>query len=105
MRWRSQAVGLRWLLLPRAVPVIADFHTSASRLVSELGPAANPVRTSEVVNVHASFHASFPGDLISVDAGWSADVMQFNNALGGLFQDVAFDASRLDRFVFYLEPE
>ncbi len=42
--WRNSAVGLRYVVLPRALPFVAEIQLSYSRLETEQGPAEDPVR-------------------------------------------------------------
>lgn len=105
LRWQNDAVGLRYLVLPRVLPVIAGLHVSYAKLRSELGPAGNPVRTSAIDDIRVALDASFPGERIAVDAGWNVDIVQFTSELGGLYQNVDLDTDRLNHIAFYVEPE
>lgn len=105
VRWKNQAIGLRYLTFPRLYPVISDLHVSVSRLDSELGPPDAPTRRSQVRNIRVWLNGTFPGEHVSVDAGWTFDQLRFRSDLGGLYQNVELRASRLNHLAFYVEPE
>lgn len=105
LRWQNHAVGIRYLVLPRILPVMADFHASYSHLNSEQGVPDDPTRTSTIENFRVSLDATFFNRNSTFDAGWAVEIGSIANELGGLFQNVDERQARPIRVAAYLEPE
>ena len=105
VRWQNDALGLRYLLLPRVLPVVADLHISYSRLNSELGPQDDPTRASTIESTEARLDAHFPGDDVDVDAGITVRLISLSSGLGGLYQNIELKRVSLDQLANYLQIE
>ncbi len=105
LRWQNTAYGVRYLVMPKLLPVVADLHVSYSQLGSEQGPEAAPVRTSEINNTRVSLDATFFRERGTVEAGWKAEVINLGSELGGLFQNTFTRNSKTIHMSAYLEPE
>ncbi len=103
--WQNTAVGLRYVVLPRALPFIAEIMLSYSHLRSEQGPANNPVRISRVggFNYAANMTSFYSRTEWKWGLYWRAP--EVRSTLGGLFQDIEFGYSRRHKAGLYLEPE
>ncbi|HUF08813.1 MAG TPA: TonB-dependent receptor [Rhodothermales bacterium] len=103
IRWVNEAVGLRFLVLPQIVAVMADFHVSYSRLRTELGDPEAPSRTSSIENTHVGIDATYFGDRIDAEAGTSVRVSTLNSEIGGLFQNIELRFASITNWGNYLE--
>lgn len=106
VRWKNWGVGARHLAVPSTLPVVTDFRLSISGLRTELGPSEAPTRSSRVRTTRIAFDAQFPGEQVSIQAGFEGSFSRFSHELGGLYQDTFTDErTTLDHIVMYLEPE
>ena len=105
IRWRNQAASLRWLILPRLLPVSAELRLAHSRLESELGPRGEPTRTSAISNTHLTLDATFPGERTNVEAGMAIRFVSPKTSLDGLFQNVEARGGGVSHVALYAEPE
>ena len=97
VRWENLAGGVRYLALPRILPVIVDAHLSFSRLNTELGPQGEPTRSSSVETTRLSLDATFLGERVDVETGFAAEFYTLASELGGLYQNVETQATSLDQ--------
>ncbi|HET6569848.1 MAG TPA: TonB-dependent receptor [Rhodothermales bacterium] len=104
VRWQNQAVGLRYVVLPKILPVTATLRVSDARLHEEQGPRAAPYRVSTVHTTTLALDASFSGQRVDVDAGWAIESFDINSELGGTFQGLALHQSEFTGASMYLEP-
>jgi len=103
--WRNAAVGLRYVVLPRALPFVAEVHLSYSFLETNQGPANNPVRWSKISGFQYAVYMNSFYQRTQWKWGlyWRAPEITAN--LGGLFQDLDFGMSRRHKAGLYIEPE
>ena len=105
IRWKNQALGVRYIVLPRVFPILFEGHASYTKLNSDLGPQDDPTRTSSIENMHLSLDGTYYDDLADWNVGTSLRRITIDNELGGLYQNVE---NRFERFVhwgLYAEPE
>ena len=105
IRWKNEAVGLRFLMLPRFVSIMADLHISYSRLQTELGDPSEPSRVSEIENTHVALDATYFGDVIDAEAGTSLRVSQLQSEIGGVYQNIELRYATVSNWGSYLEFE
>ena len=105
VRWENLSAGFRYLVLPRKFPLSADIRSSWSRLATELGPRADPVRESRIANRHLSAEATFHGDRTDVDAGIALRVVTTSSRLDGLYQRIAVDSEHAQHVAAFVEPQ
>lgn len=105
IRWSNAGVAGRYLVLPRALPVRAEALFSVSRLVSEVGPADNPSRSSTIDGFKASVDVSYFSRRMDIHAGLHAQTPIPESRLGGLFQNVRASRDVVGQVAFYVEPE
>ena len=103
--WRNAAVGLRYVVLPRALPFIAEVHLSYSFLETEQGPANDPVRWSQISGFQYAVHMNSFYQRTQWKWGLYWRAPQVIADLGGLFQDPNFGKSRRHKAGLYVEPE
>ncbi len=105
VRWRNRALGMRYLIAPRAIPILSELLVSYSRLDSELGPADDPIRSSytEMINVALNITNYFG----NTQMHWGGFLREprLDARLGGLFQDVETDPGRSVNAGGYIEPD
>ena len=105
VRWSNRALGLRYLLLPRAYPFMMDIRLSYSSLDSELGIEEEPVRFSQIQNVQAVVDATFYNEKTDIHTGVQVRSMTVESELGGLFQNIDTRRSAFEQGAVYIEPE
>ena len=105
VRWQNRAIGLRYLIMPRILPVLADLHLSYSGLETELGPRNVPTRFSSIDDIHLALDATFLGDRVDVEAGLALRFVSINSELGGLYQNVELALTQTDIVSYYVQPE
>ena len=105
VRWTNTAIGLRYVVLPRSLPFVAEILLSYSQMRSELGPRDAPVRWSDIrgynyaVNMTNFFRrAEWKWGLF-----WRAP--EITSLLGGVYQNVEFGFSRRHKAGLYIEPD
>ena len=105
VRWYNDAIGLRLLMLPQIVAIMADLHVSYSRLRNEQGVPDDPARTSEIENTHVALDATYFGDRIDAEAGTSLRVSKIRSEIDGIYQNVEFRYADVTHWGSYLELE
>lgn len=104
IRWRNEAIGLKWMFVPSMMPAIMNVSLSRSRHHTEFGPDADPIRISSIEHTRISASASFERDRSSWDGGWEVLLADATNHLDGTFQLPETSASSFVEFGFYLQP-
>ena len=105
IRWKNQAFGLRYLLLPHILPISSDLRVSHSRLDAEQGSRDDPSRVSSIWETNVSLDGAFYGPKVDAQAGIVLRLLSSRTDLGGLYQNTEFKGSSLDHLAFYAEPE
>ena len=105
IRWHNDAVGLRYLILPRIVSIMADLHVSHSRLRSELGEPDDPSRISSIQNTHVSIDATYFGDRVGAIAGTDFRTSTLESQIGGLYQNIELRFASVSNWGSYLEMD
>lgn len=105
VRWENMAIGARYLVLPKRVPFVAEVLLSFSRLRTELGPKAAPVRASEFdgFNYAVNMTNFFRNGAWKWGLFWRAP--EITSLLGGVFQNIEFGFSRRHKAGAYIEPD
>ena len=101
--WRNEAVGARFLFLPRIVAVLVDLHLSFSRLRNNLGPKDHPTRSSTIQNTYLALEATYFGERLDVQAGSTLRISSLESELGGLYQNVEVRDVGVTNWGSYLE--
>ena len=103
--WRNAAVGLRYVVLPRALPFVAEIQLSYSYLNTDQGPANDPVRWSRISGFQYAVHMNSFYQRTQWKWGLYWRAPQVTAHLGGLFQDLEVGVSRRHKAGIYLEPD
>jgi len=105
VRWRNQAIGGRYLVLPGNSPVLADITFSYSRIDTELGPESNPIRSSLTSRFNTAADMTFYGGAADIRWGLFARTLRLSSDLGGLFQNLELKNEYLTEVGIYAEPD
>lgn len=105
VRWTNQAIGFRYLMLPRTSPLLAEVQASVSKLGSETGPRGVANRTSDIHSFNSSIHITTYAGSSEIGFGAYFRVTELSTQLGGLYQNLDSDDSRLSKIGFYAEPD
>lgn len=105
VRWTNQAIGVRYIVLPGDAAVFADFAVSYSSLESELGPDANPIRSSNISRFNTSADMTFYGGAADVRWGIFARTIKLESKLDGLFQNLESRKEFVTEVGIYVEPD
>jgi len=92
VKWTSQAIGARYILLPKRIPVQAELLMSYSSIENTLGQAANPSRRAITHEVNASANITHFNPRVDISWGIHARFSELNSELGGVFQNIMQDA-------------
>ena len=105
IRWKNTALGLRHLVLPRALPILGEALFSWSRLQTEYGPRDEPSRTTDIDNYN--FEVNFTNFGQSVEVGWGffARNVELTANLGGTYQNIVDNFVRSTNAGGWVEPE
>ncbi|MXZ05183.1 MAG: TonB-dependent receptor plug domain-containing protein, partial [Rhodothermaceae bacterium] len=103
--WRNAAVGVRYVVLPRALPFVAEIQLSYSYLKTDQGPADDPVRWSRISGFQYAVHMNSFYQRTQWKWGLYWRAPQVTAHLGGLFQDLEVGVSRRHKAGIYLEPD
>jgi len=102
MRYQNTAVGGRFLMLPKIIPVMVDLHLSYSHLNNEIGSKENPVRTATIGNTYLALEATYFGDRIDAEAGTTLRISSVKSELSGLYQNIETRDLRITNWGNYL---
>jgi carboxypeptidase family protein/TonB-dependent receptor-like protein len=103
-RWNNQAYGIRYLVLPKNFPVLADFNVSYSRLQTGFGDPDDPIRSGRLGALNTTADVThFSGD-IEVKWGIFARTMEISSELGGLYQNLFRRHEFVTEVGMYVEP-
>ena len=103
--WRNTAIGVRYLVAPRTLPILGEVLVSVSRLESAFGPRDEPIRTSNLEVVNVAINMTNFGQHAEVKWGFFLRAPTTDTALGGLFQSLTFGRGAPTNAGAYLEPE
>lgn len=104
VRWSNRALGVRHIILPRALPILGEVSFTYSNLESEFGPREEAVRFVRADNysLEANFTNFVPGR--NVDWGFFVRNIELTADLGGQFQNLITNFVRSTNAGAYIEP-
>lgn len=103
--WTNTALGLRYVVLPRALPFIAEILLSYSRMETDQGPSGDPVRWARIEGFQYAARMTSFYERTQWKWGLYWRAPQITAHLGGLFQDLDEGFSRRHKAGVYLEPD
>ncbi len=104
LRWRNEAVGVRWTFVPSLFPVITSVNVSRSRHHTEFGPEGAPLRRSTISHTRVATYASFEDGPTSWEGGWEVLLADAFNYHEGLFALPPASGIPFTELGFYAEP-
>ncbi len=105
IRWKNTAVGVRHLVLPRALPILGEALFSWSRLETEYGPREEPSRTTDVDSYNLEVNFSNFGQRVETRWGFFARNIELTADLGGTYQNIVENFVRSTNAGGWAEPE
>ena len=104
VRWSNEAIGARWVIVPRILPVIMNVHLSHSRHQTEFGPVDEPLRMSRIYHTRFAIDALFEKDRFSWESGWDGLISgETENRLDGVFHLPEVSVRPFLEFGFYAQ--
>ena len=100
--WENRAIGGRYVLLPKSIPVQAELLMSVSSIENKFGPSGNPTRTSKAQEINVASNVTHYAGSLDLSWGIYFRFSQLESALGGLFQDISDDAEFVNETGGYL---
>ena len=89
--WENKAVGLRYVMLPTALPMLGRVNMSVSQLATNSGPADRPDRQVEVTQYSTSADVSYSIGQSTYDWGIFTNTYVLDSQLGGQYQNIDFN--------------
>lgn len=103
--WTNSAIGLRYVVLPRALPFVAEILLNYSHLYAEQGPPGEPVRWSRISGFNYAVNMTSFYKRTEWKQGLYWRAPEITSMLGGVFQDIDFGRSRRHKAGIYVEPD
>ncbi len=103
--WRNTALGVRYLVAPRILPILSEVLASVSRLESTFGPRDEPTRTSDLELFNLAVNMTNFGQRTEIKWGFFLRTPLTETVLGGLFQDLTIGRGAPTNVGAYVEPE
>ena len=103
--WRNTALGVRYLVAPRILPILSEVLVSVSRLESSFGPHDEPIRTSDLELFNIALNMTNFGQRTEIKWGFFLRTPLTETVLGGLFQDLTIGRGAPTNVGAYVEPE
>lgn len=103
--WENRAVSARYLVFPRAFPIMAEFILSGSRLKSTQTGVTEEVRYSKLSSVNTTVNVTHYHRNSEVRWGLFARTLELQSSLDGLYQGFFFRKEYATEVGAYLEPE
>ena len=103
--WRNTALGVRYLVAPRILPILSEVLVSVSRLESSFGPRDEPIRTSDLQLFNLALNMTNFGQRTEIKWGFFLRTPLTETVLGGLFQDLMIGRGAPTNVGAYVEPE
>lgn len=105
IRWQNAGWGLRYLILPKTLPVLAEILVSHSTLNTELGSRDEPRRTSYIGGLNAAVNITNYGRRSQFNWGFFIRSPEVRSELDGLYQNLEQTSARSTNVGGYLEPD
>lgn len=105
IRWANTAYGIRYLIVPKNLPILAEVLFSVSTLETETGLSNAPSRTSSIGGFNTSVNFTNFGHRSQVQWGFFLRSPELQAELGGAYQNLDVNKERFTNAGFYFEPE
>lgn len=105
VEWENRAASARYLVFPRAFPIMAEFIISGSRLKSSQTGLTEEVRFSKLSSVNTTVNVTHFHRNSEVRWGLFARTLELQSSLDGLYQGFFYRKEYATEVGAYLEPE
>lgn len=105
VEWENRAVSARYLVFPRAFPIMAEFILSGSRLKSAQTGLTEEIRYSKLSSANTTVNVTHFHRNSEVRWGLFARTLELQSSLDGLYQGFFFRKEYATEVGAYLEPE
>lgn len=104
--WENRAAGLRYVMLPSALPMLAVLNLNMSQLRSHSGPAGfRPDREVDVTQYTFSADVSYSIGQHNYDWGIFGNTYVLDSELGGLYQNIDFSKEYVTEVGGYVKAD
>lgn len=105
VKWKNASAGARYLVFPRAFPVMAEFLVSGSRLTSSIGSTGQSPSRSSLASANTNINITHYNSFGEVRWGVFARSLKLEANLLGIFQNTFHRLEYLTEVGIYIEPE
>ena len=105
VEWQNRAASVRYLVFPRAFPIMAEFIVSGSRLKSVQTGLTEEVRFSKLSSANTTVNVTHFHRNSQVRWGIFARTLELQSSLDGLYQGFFYWKEYATEVGAYLEPE
>ena len=105
VEWENRAASARYLVFPRAFPIMAEFIVSGSRLKSSQSGLTEDVRFSKLSSANTTVNITHFHRNTEVRWGLFARTLELQSSLDGLYQGFVNRKEYATEVGAYLEPE
>lgn len=105
VEWQNRSASARYLVFPRAFPIMAEFILSGSRLKSSQSGLTEEVRFSKLSSVNTTVNVTHFHRNSEVRWGLFARTLELQSSLDGLYQGFFYRKEYATEVGAYLEPE
>jgi len=105
VEWKNRSAGMRYLVFPRAFPVMAEFVISGSRIKSSQGGLSEDVRFSKLASLNTNVNVTHFHKNAEVRWGLFARTLELQSSLDGLYQGFSARKEYATEVGIYVEPE
>lgn len=103
--WSNTALGVRYLVAPRILPILSEVLVSVSRLESSFGPRGEPTRISDLEQFNLAVNMTNYARSSEVKWGFFLRTPLTETVLGGLFQNLTVGRGAPTNVGAYIQPE
>jgi hypothetical protein len=105
VQWKNRSASARYLVFPRAFPIMAEFIVSATRLNSSVGAGNDFTSKSNLASANTNINVTHFNSYGDVKWGLFARTLELESNLAGQFQAVTNRKEYLTEVGIYIEPE
>ena len=101
--WENKALGIRYVMLPSALPMLGRVNLSVTQLDTESGPLDDPDRLVSVTQYSTSADVSYSIGKNNYDWGIFSNTYTLDSQLGGQYQNIDFTREFVTEVGAYLK--
>ncbi|GAB5520077.1 MAG: carboxypeptidase regulatory-like domain-containing protein [Rhodothermales bacterium] len=103
--WSNNAIGLRYLLLPVSLPMLAEILLNGTQLDSEVGTPGNPERRATTRQINAAVNATSFLRTLDINWGFFLNTYTLENELDDLFQNISLSRESVTEAGGYFQTD